>query len=366
MGILKRVIVLYSIIDFSSSFSSSLPPPALAPPGSTPRRPTRKNDTMNKSICFNAGLPFLFLVLPLIAPATTLAEEPLPPNCNEFLGRKCDRALQTCLFANQSSHERQCKCYELSVGCLKGIDPTECLRGAHCALFYNACTQFYCKDMPERCTPCFAASEIDIPHAERSMFLKFATSPPGAILIIVIVLASTYHCFFFGKRVYGGESCECATCPNYDRCVVLLNSCRRTKPRRHRHDRKKQKKRKKKQKKQKKQRRKSRGEGLNAPTSKFQTLDEDEGEDEDDHYDVEDEGIGLVEHRDGSDENADGDDSGMFDVSELDQLRMLEEYRETLGNEMNEVEEEGVPVAAGDGKHTRNDDEKGDGTQHLR
>ena len=142
-----------------------------------------------------------------------------------------------------------------------------------------------------------------------------------------------------------------------------MNSCRRTKPRRHRHDRKKQKKRKKKQ---KKQRRKSRGEGLNAPTSKFQTLDEDEGEDEDDHYDVEDEGIGLVEHRDGSDENADGDDSGMFDVSELDQLRMLEEYRETLGNEMNEVEEEGVPVAAGDGKHTRNDDEKGDGTQHLR
>ena len=98
------------------------------------------------------------------------------------------------------------------------------------------------------------------------------------------------------------------------------------------------KKNKKKRKKRKKTRQHRKGEvrGLNsALPSKFQVLDEDD-----------DEGIELVQHS-----NADGDDEsdGIFDVSELDQLRMLEEYRESLGHEIDDAEE-GV-LAVRDGEH---------------
>ena len=84
------------------------------------------------------------------------SEEPLPPNCNQFYGRQCDAKLQKCVFANSSHPELQCVCYEVYVHCLRAIDANSCMRGAHCKLFHNACTQFYCKKEPLRCASCYA------------------------------------------------------------------------------------------------------------------------------------------------------------------------------------------------------------------
>lgn len=274
---------------------------------------------------FHAG--FLFYALTAFFHITpSFGEEPLPPNCNEFLGRQCDRDLQTCLFANASSNEAQCRCYELSVACLERIDPTECLRGAHCTLFYNSCTQFYCKENPIRCRKCYSSSEIDIPRKESSLLLQFATSPPGAISIILLLFVSGYHCYFFGKRVLlEGASCEASTCPNYDRYMLALNGCRRICRRqcsdagrgrndrsaRHQAGSKNIKKRKKKKKKQKKRNRNLTHDSQKA-RPEFDVLKE--------NNDFE-----LADQNDGG---------GGFAASELDQLQMLEEYRDKLGQEI--------------------------------
>ena len=144
-------------------------------------------------------------------------EEPLPPNCNTYLGRQCDKTLLSCVMANSTDHtDKQCQCYETYVDCLRGIDPQECMRGAHCKLYDNACKAFYCKPQPLRCPVCYAESEIDMPHAETSLFFGMVSSPPGILMSVLIVLFLGYQCGSFANQVvYHGASCRMKTCPFY-------------------------------------------------------------------------------------------------------------------------------------------------------
>ena len=181
--------------------------------------------------------PVLRTLFFLLAAATAArGEEQLPPGCSIFRGRACDRALQTCLFNNSSSQSRQCACYEEQVRCLRAIDPKECMRGNHCVLYRNGCTQFYCKPYPERCAPCYSTREADVPVPQRNIFLQFVSTPSGAALVAVLALVGTYQCVGFSRKVlFEGASCELQTCPQYERWRWFCRSfqraprsCRRT------------------------------------------------------------------------------------------------------------------------------------------
>ena len=89
-----------------------------------------------------------FLLFALLAATQIVSEEPLPPSCSTFYGRICDSTLQSCVFSNSSNTEAQCKCSETHVKCLRDIDPKQCLRGAHCKLYYSTCINFYCQENP--------------------------------------------------------------------------------------------------------------------------------------------------------------------------------------------------------------------------
>ena len=146
------------------------------------------------------------------------AEEPLPPACSTFYGRRCDATLQTCVFANSSNTEAQCECYETHVACLRAIDPKNCLRGAHCKLFYNSCTKFYCPTNPIRCATCTSESEIDRPPPTKNFFFRMISTPSGATVFIILVLLVAYHCFGFASNViFHGASCNKRACPQYKR-----------------------------------------------------------------------------------------------------------------------------------------------------
>jgi hypothetical protein len=146
-----------------------------------------------------------------------ICEEPLPPNCNQFYGRKCDKFLVRCVFANSSdTGDKQCQCYETYVDCLRKIDRKECMRGAHCKLYDNACKSFYCKKEPIRCPTCYATSEIDIPIKEQSFFFRMVSSPPGMITFLLIFVFLSYQCcMFLNKVIFHGASCKIKTCPFY-------------------------------------------------------------------------------------------------------------------------------------------------------